>query len=154
MDKLAHFGGVFAFLVFWHFFADWVIQSHEEAMRKSWDHITRAMHCAMYTVAFVPFMVLSGFTNFEGFLCMGILFGVHFIEDTYIPVALWAKYIRRAPHFWELIEDEETGEYRLPTLMGGLKSFVEHPLGLLLAITIDQLVHIATLLPVAYYATY
>jgi hypothetical protein len=61
-----------------------------------------------------------------------VLFGSHFIEDTYYPVYLWAKYIRRIP------------EVRL----GGVAAFKAQfatPLGLTLFLAIDQIIHLCFL---------
>ena len=68
-----------------------------------------------------------------------ILFFSHFIEDTYIPVYLWAKYIRRIPNI------------RLDGIMA-FKSEFGHPLGLMLFVAVDQIIHLLFLFPLIYFA--
>jgi len=107
---LALMGGVFAILAFWHFPADWLFQSHKEALAKAKNHLVRARHCLVYTAIYVPVLLLlrlrinpydglhlASLDNF--WWCLAILWVSHFIIDTYWPVMMWAKYLRRAPQF-------------------------------------------------------
>jgi len=112
---LALLGGVFVLLAFWHFPADWLFQSQKEALAKAKDHLVRARHCTVYTLLFVPLLLLLRvrihgdiFGNgddielvlgWQFWTCLAILWVSHFIIDTYWPVMMWAKYLRRAPEF-------------------------------------------------------
>lgn len=133
MNAVAWVGGCLSILTLLHFISDWIFQSHDEAMRKSTDSLVRARHCLVYTV------IISGVCLF-GFhlpiLDVGvyatILFISHFIEDSYLPVYLWAKYIRKAP------------EFSMPGVseLERFKAFANTILGKILLIAIDQIVHI------------
>ena len=90
VNKIALGGGLFAVFAFIHFFVDWVFQSHAEAMVKHNNPKVRAKHCLIYSIGFVPIMLVLNFTPFEYFLSLNILFWSHFVEDTYMPVFLWA----------------------------------------------------------------
>lgn len=138
IQVLAQIGGIFALLVLLHFVADWVFQSHAEAMAKPTNPRVRARHCFVYTaiccgtiyaVAQPPWQVIAWSAP--------ILFLSHFAEDTYTPVYLWARYIRKPPEM---------------SSAAGRKEFLEFAstvLGKILLITIDQIVHILFLLPTA-----
>lgn len=132
-------GGLFAIFAFVHFFVDWVFQSHSEAMAKHKDSKVRASHCAVYTLGFVPLMLLLHFQEWELIAGLMILYWSHFIEDTYIPVFLWAKYIRRPPEMKDNPKD-------------GFDKFIETPLGKILMITIDQIIHLTFLFPLVWMA--
>jgi hypothetical protein len=137
--QMALGGGIFAILAFVHFFVDWIFQSHSEAMVKHNNPKIRAKHCAIYTLGFLPLFYLFGFSWWEWLVGINILFWSHFGEDTYLLVYLWAKYIRRPP---QMIEPND------PKI--GFVQFVETPLGKILMITVDQLVHLAFLFPVVW----
>jgi hypothetical protein len=141
--ELSKLGGIFALLVFWHFVADWLFQSHDEAMQKSNNAKIRARHCMVYSVGFVPLLIMLQLTLFELFLALITLFVSHFFEDTYYPVFLWVKYVRRPP------------EFSLTSVHSDKEAFLlwfATPLGKIIGIVVDQLVHIAFLLPIAYFA--
>lgn len=189
VDRLAAVGGVFAVLVFWHFFADWVFQSHREAMAKATDPWVRARHCLVYAVLFGPLFGLVGFHDLWALFALALLFCSHFVIDTYIPVMLWAKHLRRDPHFKDVVKPvtftpEQAalwlspgviapgGFLRLGSLATGssglatgewiqeprtydsdvdaFKALFATPVGAILCITMDQLAHVAFLLPVAW----
>lgn len=106
MDRLAIAaltGGFLAILVFIHFFVDWIFQSHDEAMVKHNNWKVRAKHCAIYTFPFIVFLYWCDLSSSQLLIAAAILFFSHFIEDTYYPVLLWAKYIRRPPEMqWRI----------------------------------------------------
>ncbi len=139
IETLSTVGGLFALLGFNHFVVDWVFQTHHEAMRKSTDWRWRARHCFIYMIGFLPILLLMGLELWELGLAQAILFTSHFIEDTYIPVYLWAKYIRRIPGI------------RLDGIMA-FKSEFGHPLGLMLFVAVDQIIHLLFLFPLIYLA--
>ncbi len=135
----AQIGGIFALLVLVHFVADWVFQSHTEAMTKPTNHWVRAKHCLVYTAICCTVIAALGWPGWEVLAwSAGILFFSHFAEDTYLPVYLWARYIRKPPE--------------MVSARPGRKEFVEFansPLGKILLITIDQIIHILFLVFVA-----
>lgn len=130
-------GGLFAILAFIHFFVDWVFQSHDEAMVKHSNSFVRAKHCLIYTIGFVPLFLYLDFPFWKLFLAINILFWSHFFEDTYIPVFLWAKHIRKPP---EMEDDPQHG----------FIVFISTPLGKILMIAIDQIIHLSFLFPIVY----
>ena len=139
IDLIAKSGGVFATLVFIHFVVDWVFQSHAAAMAKSTNSRIRGIHCAIYTAPFGVYMKLLGLSFPRISIGLLVLFVSHFFEDTYIPVLLWAKHVRKPPEF------DYVG---LPTQekdIAAFKLFMGTPLGILLGITIDQLIHLGFL---------
>lgn len=140
---LALAGGLFAILTFIHFAVDWVFQTHAEAMAKHNNAKVRARHCLIYTLGFVPLLAiftwLDVLTLLQFVACILILFVSHFIEDTYLPVYLWAKYIRRP--------DEMRSN---PNPKAGFIAFVGTPLGKILMIAIDQIIHLAFLFPIVW----
>ena len=139
LETLIAAGSLFSLLVFNHFVVDWVFQTHNEAMKKSSDWKWRARHCLIYATGFMPLLALMELSVPELVASFLILFTAHFVEDTYIPVYLWAKYVRKMPM----------------VRLDGIKAFkagFSRPLDLILFITIDQLIHILFLLPSIYFA--
>lgn len=175
-------GGWLALLVLCHFAVDWIFQSHDEAMRKPKEWVVRARHCLIYTGPFAVLLCLTTWSPVAIVAAVGAVFMSHFVEDTYIPVLLWAKYVRRPPQMarrlvgegssWNIIENgvirgfrtqKEVDVYgRLLDLrvnlssaqreldLDGFMTFVSEPLGKILMIVIDQIVHVLFLLPIAY----
>lgn len=132
-------GGLFALLSLVHFIVDWIFQTHSEAMVKHNNPKVRAKHCLIYTIGFIPLLYFFGYSRLEWFLALNILFWSHFVEDTYMPVFLWAKYIRKPP--------EMAGEP-----VSGFIKFVGTPLGKILMIAVDQIIHLSFLIPLVYMA--
>lgn len=153
IDKIVKIGGILALLVFIHFFIDWVFQSHDEAMVKHKDSQVRAKHCLIYTIPFVFFMYYMGFSWCKIVIGTIVLFLSHFVEDTYIPVYLWAKYIRKPPQM-----KNEKPNIGFSKWIGGIPTPVKNgipydpSLAKILMIAIDQIIHIAFLLPIAFMA--
>jgi hypothetical protein len=143
MDSTVHnialAGGLFAVFTFIHFFVDWICQTHAEAMAKHNNPKVRARHCLIYTLGFVPLMYLLNFECWEWIAGLNILFWSHFVEDTYIPVYLWAKYVRKPP---EMNTDPKKG----------FIEFITTPLGKILMIAVDQIIHLAFLFPLVWFA--
>ncbi len=136
---LGIFGGLFALLTLVHFIVYWLFQSHAEAMVKHNNPKVRAKHCLIYTLGFVPLLYFFDYTWVEWAIALNILFWSHFVEDTYIPVFLWAKHIRKPP---EMAADPKKG----------FIEFVSTPLGKILMIAVDQIIHLSFLIPLAYMA--
>jgi hypothetical protein len=141
--QLAEAGGLFALLTFFHFVADWLPQSHAEAMAKSTNARVRAWHCAIYAAGMALPLSWFGLTAPEFGVSVLVLFVSHFIEDTYIPVLLWAKYIRKTPEF--TFKGDRSDK----------SAFIEWattPLGKILMIAVDQIIHLAFLWVPVYFA--
>ena len=150
---IALLGGLFAVLAFIHFAVDWIFQSHAEAMVKHNNWKVRAKHCAIYTAGFVPLLWLAGFSFWEWMIALNILFWSHSCEDTYLPVYLWAKWIRRPPEMTEPRKSVGVDGYVTvlpPDPKAGFVEFVQTPLGKILMIAIDQIIHLAFLFPIAW----
>jgi hypothetical protein len=151
--EIALTGGIFSILVFIHFFVDWIFQSHAEAMVKHNNPKVRAKHCLIYTVGFAPFMWLFNFSWLEWLIGLNILFWSHFVEDTYVPVYLWAKYIRKPPEMAKPVTVTYTDGYTKvlpPSPHTGFLEFINTPMGKILMIAIDQIIHITFLLPISW----
>lgn len=138
-NQLASIGGLFAVFAFIHFFVDWILQTHAEAMAKHNTASVRAKHCLVYTLGFIPLLIWMGFGLWPFIIAVNILFWSHFIEDTYLPVYLWARYIRQPP---EMKDDPKAG----------FIEFIKTPLGKILMIAVDQIIHLAFLFPVVWMA--
>lgn len=150
---LALLGGLFAILCFIHFFVDWIFQSHAEAMVKHNNPKIRAKHCLIYTAGFIPLLALCHFSFWEWLIALNILFWSHFCEDTYVPVYLWAKYVRRPPEMTEPRKQVGTDGYVFvlpPDPKAGFVDFIQTAMGKILMIAIDQIIHLMFLLPIAY----
>lgn len=159
VQKLALIGGLFAVFSFVHFFVDWIFQTHAEAMAKHNNAKVRARHCLIYTLGFVPVMYLAHFSSVEYVIGASILFLSHFFEDTYYPVFLWAKYIRKPPEMtepWKETYLREDGSLAIrvhpPDAKRGFIEFVGTTLGKILMIAIDQIIHLAFLFPLVWMA--
>jgi|SRR5277367_1359638 len=153
LTSIALMGGLFAVLAFIHFFVDWIFQSHAEAMVKHNNPKIRAKHCLIYTIGFVPLFCLCHFSWLEWVIAINILFWSHFGEDTYLPVYLWAKYIRRPPEMTQPRKSTGIDGYVTvlpPDPEAGFVEFVQTTLGKILMIAIDQIIHLLFLLPIAY----
>lgn len=140
IHTLAVAGGLLSIFVLIHFVADWVFQSHATAMAKSTNAEVRAKHCAWYTVSFWPVLwYLTGPWQFV--LSNFILFFSHFYEDTYYPVFLWAKHIRKPA-----VNSQFDVAWKHPLYnIEDFKRWVQTPLGIILMIAIDQIIHIVFL---------
>jgi hypothetical protein len=176
--QLALLGGLFAILSFIHFFVDWIFQSHAEAMVKHNNPRVRAKHCLIYTIGFIPLFAFCNFSFLEWALATNILFWSHFCEDTYIPVFLWAKYIRKPPEMFDLELESQwkgackdmdrlstdsrldresvieffgrTRDKREAKAKTGFVEFIQTAMGKILMIAIDQIIHLVFLLPIAW----
>jgi hypothetical protein len=151
--QLALMGGLFAILCFIHFFVDWIFQSHAEAMVKHNNPKIRAKHCLIYTAGFVPLFLFCHFSVWEWLIALNVLFWSHFGEDTYVPVYLWAKYIRRPPEMSQPRMQKGLDGYisvSLPDPKEGFREFVGTAMGKILMIAIDQIIHLLFLLPIAW----
>lgn len=135
-------GSLFAMLSFIHFFGDWLFQSQFEAINKSKSWKVRARHCAVYTLFFIPVLYLMTNSLIIFLACVAILWTSHFVIDTYIPVALWAIYIRRIAELRQANNQEE--------VFKTFASLWKEPVYPILFIAVDQILHLTFLWPVIY----
>jgi hypothetical protein len=141
-------GGIFAWFVLTHFGVDFLAQSHTEAIQKSSNGWVRARHCLIYSIGFIPVLWLFGLSLTKAIIALNILFWSHWLEDTYLLVLYWTKYVRRPPAFkglndkltWRISDDDKRA----------FRAFIQEPLGTILMIAADQIVHLACLIPVVY----
>lgn len=147
-------GGLFALLALVHFVVDWIFQTHSEAMVKHNNPKVRAKHCLIYTIGFIPLLYFFEYTWLQWLIGLNILFWSHFVEDTYMPVYLWAKYIRKPPEMTEnvLVTIDGIIQSVPPDPKMGFVLFVQTPLGKILMIAVDQIIHLSFLLPLVYMA--
>lgn len=157
--EIALMGELFAVFIFVHFFVDWICQTHAEAMAKHNNWKIRARHCLIYTVGFIPLLWVLDFSFWKFVISLNILFWSHFVEDTYLPVYLWAKHIRRPPEMIEPWKETYTRvdgsiAFRVhpPDPRRGFLEFVSTPLGKILMIAVDQIIHLAFLFPIVWMA--
>jgi hypothetical protein len=139
LTPLAAIGGTFFLLTFNHFVADWVFQTAREAGEKATNWRLRALHCSAYTVLMSPLICLL-LPLWWAVGAVALVWMTHFGIDTYWPVYLWLKHIRRddricktgSPHKWYF------------------RSIVQNdPFLTLLFIVGDQILHLIPLLLVA-----
>lgn len=150
LEIFAIAGGLFALLTFVHFFADWLFQSHKEATNKHHDFSIRGRHCIIYTAAFVPFIILLGIGGWYLLVSILTLFLSHFIIDTYIPVYLWAKFVRKVPELSE-IPGPMKDRYLL-SKKAFAQLFKESPVHAILFIAVDQILHLGFLWVIVIFA--
>jgi hypothetical protein len=155
---LALGGGLFATLTFIHFAVDWIFQSHAEAVVKHNNPKIRAKHCAIYTLGFVPllsvFAWVGALTLMQFGICVAVLFISHFVEDTYLPVFYWAKYIRKPPVMFSTFVPKHHPDGSITSELDhkkGFGLFVETPIGKILMISIDQIIHLTFLWVIVYF---
>jgi hypothetical protein len=141
-------GGYFAWYVMIHFASDFLTQSHYEAINKHHNAKIRAKHCLIYALSFLPFFWWFGMPFWHMAIALNILFWTHFGEDTYAPVLWWVKYVRRPPMFanlnrkltWRISSDDQQA----------FRAFIAEPIGTILMIAVDQIIHLACLIPIVY----
>lgn len=167
VEAVAKVGGIFALLTLAHFIADWLFQSHTEAMSKATDSWVRGKHCLIYTVllCLAIWLVLKPAFSVMVLIAIALWFS-HFVEDTYLPVYIWAKYVRKPLEMADIqkmsrdLAEKGGGSLYLPpgtygiTPMDGFKAFASTGLGKILLITVDQIIHLVFLVPVAVVLAY
>jgi hypothetical protein len=121
----------FPTLVLAHFIVDWIFQTNYEAMNKYKNIWIRMIHCLVYTIGMAISFYLCGARNL--YIVSLVLFVSHFIEDSYLPVYLWVKYIRRPV------------EMKYENSQRGFIRFSNTILGKILVIAVDQIIHIVVI---------
>jgi len=143
-ETVALWGGVFAVLAFIHFAVDWCLQTHAQGHSKSFQKGGRGplvLHCLVYTLGFAPILAYLASTPWEGAAALAILFLSHLVGDTYLPVYLWFRYVRRPPL------PRNTEEWSFVT---AYKMCTEDSGNLILVTVVDQVWHLAWLWPVVW----
>lgn len=141
IHSITSIGGVFAILIVVHLLADQLGQTETMARRRADEPIWMLIvHSATYSAIFIPFLILT----FHGsvHLIMSSVLALmmsHGAIDTYAPIWLWARFVRRP------------GEMREDPIKG-FAVWCLKPHGVLLTFTIDQLMHACFLIPVAFMA--
>jgi hypothetical protein len=149
IENPVQIGGLLALLTLFHFVADWILQSDTTAVAKFINPWALTRHAVEYTIGMgcLIGVFLGRLPMPAPWYIVALIFTSHWIEDTYVPVYLWAKYLRCTP---ELQAGYHSQDGHLPD--GERRHFIvfaSTPLGKILTITIDQTVHIAFLVPVA-----
>lgn len=142
LEVMAKAGGLLAGLTQVHFAADWLFQSHDEAMAKSSNSRVRAKHCLVYTILTLALILVVDRDPLRLLAYAMILWCSHFVEDTYLPVYLWAKFIRKPPEFTA----DPTGKSEKERFI----QFASTPLGKILLIAVDQIIHVSYLVVISF----
>lgn len=141
MSLVSNMGGILVILIFVHFIADWIMQTDAMARRKAeespWLLI---IHSIVYSVTFIPILVIV----FDCSISMVItsflaLMMSHGAIDTYTPIWLWARFVRRP---MEMKNDP----------IKGFSEWSSKTRGILLVSGVDQLMHILFLASISFAA--
>ena len=166
IKTIAASGGILFILTLIHFVLDWIFQSHETAMNKHNNPSIRAKHCLWYAFGFLPIMWLLHFQPWEFVFGLCWLFLTHYIEDSYLPVFLWAKYVRKPiivsyqpvqlmlDNNMSIINCSSSDYFHSHPLSSrkDFAEFVDTQLGKILMITVDQIIHVVCLIPLVWMA--
>jgi len=160
VQKLSLVGGTFAVLVLWHFFADVALKAvnaknvvtarHSKPWRV-WDGLA-------YVFVFSCLFIAIGFSGTKEVAVLAFMFASHFIIDSGALTIAWMKHVMKVPAFNERVPVSlkrkgwsDTGiETRLPTDEEAFESIVHTPVGFVTVMFVDQLFHVACLVPVAW----
>lgn len=114
---------LFESLLIAHFIGDWMLQNNWMAMNKTKVIWVRALHCLIYSACFfwLPFWWIA------------YIFVTHFIIDSYKPLYWFRRLKGDFKNMDEFIESFNT------------------PAGFYVNVTLDQIFHILTFLPLVYY---
>lgn len=115
-----------------HVVGDWMLQTHAVASTKTTDVKIRAWHCFVYClpVAALIFLVLN---PIYASIALAWAYMTHFIIDSYMPL----YYFRKA------MGDPEAES------VDSFKQAFATPKGFYINVTLDQMFHFLTLVPVA-----
>lgn len=138
MHLVSEAGGFFIVLMFIHVLADWMAQTDTMARRKAdespWLLI---VHSVAYAAMFLPVLAVafrySMHLTVSSFLALIMSHGA---IDTYTPIWLWARFVRRPP---EMRDDP----------VNGFTTWSTKPYGLFITLCVDQFMHACFLAPVA-----
>lgn len=143
----------FGWLTFWHFAVDWLAQSEWEAREKTRSKFVLMMHALIYGACMMVVMgetcaVLGTYENELHFgrwwplpVALAWLPISHGLVDTYVPLTWWVKYVRRA----EVLRGVALRDCRAI-----MSNAAQDPGARILFTTVDQIMHVMTLMPVAW----
>lgn len=135
-------------MVVGHFVGDWLLQTHPMALAKSKNSRVRARHCWIWTVCVMALPILflhvsrfvaypgesQGAPTWEQVAAFAWLWLTHYWLDTYKPLMWYRRTVSRDPDAL----NETTFRNQFAT-----------PRGFVVNVTLDQLFHILTIVPVA-----
>lgn len=136
------FGGAMMVLMIGHMIGDWLLQNQWMADRKTKNLWVRTLHVTIYTFVLWNVMVfwwndpavwLNRKDDLSWLACW--IFWSHFVIDSYKPL-YWFRRLGRDPQTKSI----ETFRAHFGT-----------PSGFMVYVTLDQVFHMVTLLPVAWY---
>lgn len=150
---LAQVGGLLFLLTFVHFVVDWGLQTDSEASNKALKWKVRARHCTVYTVGVTLCLWATHPPWSTLFWSACTLWVSHFLIDTYLPVYLWVKYLRKPAELtrggYAMLRDSPGTLILAQDELHRFKAFANTPLGILLVVAVDQAWHTCFLIPVA-----
>jgi hypothetical protein len=65
-----------------HMLGDYVLQTHQMSMRKLTDARVRTQHVLLYTLAFVPVVLVVRMPYWRAWAFLGLVFVTHWITDS------------------------------------------------------------------------
>ena len=131
-ETIVHSAGMLVALMVAHVIGDWMFQSYKVATTKTSNAGVRAWHCLLYSVP-VGALVFLVMPPVQGAIAMAWVYLTHFVIDTYMPL----YYFRKA-----------MGDPAAESVESYKKAF-ETPHGFYIGVTLDQIFHFLTLVPVA-----
>lgn len=132
MNQLAEFGGIMFALMIVHAIGDWIFQWQWMAENKVKKWEVRFWHCAIYSTCFIPIAVLLNMSSIEFRIMFWYIFITHFLIDSYKPLYWFRKLGRdKRADTWETF-----------------KEAFNTPDGFYLLVTLDQIFHLLSLIPV------
>lgn len=122
---------VFVWLMLVHFIADFMFQTSQQARFKIDDPYERCWHVFVYGICLS--LYIGAFFGSHPLMILYIQLA-HYVIDGYKINYLWHRYVKRVP----LASFED------------FKEFASTPIGMILTITVDQILHAISYLPIAY----
>lgn len=134
MGLIHEIGGTLIILIVIHLVSDWVMQTDAIARRKSDESPwLLVVHSVGYAIIFIPVLTFAFDKSWSLVASSTItLAASHGAIDTYAPIWLWARFVRRPK---EMKDDP----------IRGFTNWTSKPYGMLLSSGIDQLMHVVFL---------
>ena len=134
-DIIIDSSAILTALAFCHFIGDWFFQNDWMALNKTKNKLIRAVHVTVYVIPFWFMFGLLYLSFYEAVAIIAWIWITHFVIDSYKPL----KFYRRLTGD-VLAKSSETFEQAFST-----------PRGFMVYVTLDQVFHFITLVPVAVY---
>lgn len=131
-------GAILILLLFVHIIGDLAAQTDSMARRKTDESPwLLVVHSVVYALMFLPVLsvIFSSVVHLT-LSCVLALAMSHGAIDTYAPIWLWARFVRKPD---DMREDA----------VNGFTSWTSRPYGMTIAYGMDQLLHICFLIPIA-----